>query len=40
MLQALNGCQKVVTDSGGIQKEAFVLEKPCITLRETEWVKQ
>lgn len=40
MLETLKHCRLVVTDSGGLQKEAFFNEKPCIVLREeTEWVE-
>lgn len=40
MLFFVNNAVKVITDSGGLQKEAYIMHKNVVTLREqTEWVK-
>jgi UDP-GlcNAc3NAcA epimerase len=40
MLELIKNCSLVMTDSGGLQKEAFFFKKHCITLRtETEWTE-
>ena len=40
MLELLKNCNLVISDSGGLQKEAFFNKKHCIIAREeTEWIE-
>lgn len=40
ILELIRNCGLVITDSGGMQKEAFFFGKYCLTLREeTEWIE-
>lgn len=40
MVWLIDNSKLIMTDSGGLQKEAYFFKKPCITLRdETEWIE-